>query len=410
MLETIACRLTAPLPAALATIALRGSEAHRLVTSCVNCHWQAVDSAGSELSRIMLVHWPLFDGKVVEQVVMCQVDRETIELHCHGGIAVSNAILEQFEQLGCRIVDQKSWRAQHGESLFPTWHWALSAIADQMLIESPSDRSLGILLDQKAGVLSNCLQAIVRHAHHRQQQAAQDLIQQLLHWKNLAAHLSTPWHVVLAGPPNVGKSSLINALSGQKRTIVHSEAGTTRDWIDVNVEIDGWAIRLTDTAGIRETSESIEQEGVVRAREQICSADMIVVVVDATIGWTDDHQAIIDLYEESTEFPKILVAWNKSDLNPSPDVHLIPGSVTVCCSAHTDIEPLLLAIANTLVPEVPPPGTPIPLSQELCRLLSDWKTRLQESHFELELNELLLPDLLNGPNETENHLRPTAPL
>jgi tRNA modification GTPase len=388
MPKNLVCRLTAPIPAALATIAIRGPDAQRLVGACIESPGRAHEPKSGELSRVTLVRWPVLDGSVSEEVVLCQVDAQTIELHCHGGIAVSNAILERLERAGCQIVDQETWRIRSDKSITPAWQWALSTAMDRLLIEATSDRSLGILLDQKAGALATCLQTIVRLAHSRQPEAARDLIEQLLRWQDLGMHLSKPWKVVLAGPPNVGKSSLINALSGQQRAIVHSEAGTTRDWIDVNIEIDGWSIRLTDTAGIRQTTESIEREGVSRAKEQILSADLVVIVVDATEGWTANHQTIFDLCYPSDRSPRILIAWNKSDLNPCPSTHLIGDEISVCCSAHSNVEPLLLAIAHALVPQIPSPGTPIPFNESLCRLLSQWDDRLLRSDFLLDLDEL----------------------
>ena len=84
--------------------------------------------------------------------------------------------------------------------------------------------------------------------------------------------------VVLAGPPNAGKSSLLNALLGERRAIVSSAAGTTRDSIEESVEIDGWPVRLVDTAGLRATDDAIEAEGVDRAEALIAKADLVVAL------------------------------------------------------------------------------------------------------------------------------------
>jgi tRNA modification GTPase len=84
--------------------------------------------------------------------------------------------------------------------------------------------------------------------------------------------------VVLAGPPNSGKSSLLNALLGEKRAIVSSVAGTTRDSIEEGLEIGGWPVRLVDTAGLRATSDNIEAEGVDRAEALIAKADLVLAL------------------------------------------------------------------------------------------------------------------------------------
>jgi tRNA modification GTPase len=87
--------------------------------------------------------------------------------------------------------------------------------------------------------------------------------------------------VVLAGPPNVGKSSLLNALLGERRAIVSAAAGTTRDSIEEGVEIGGWPVRLVDTAGLRATSDAVEAEGVDRAEALIAQADLVLALQEA---------------------------------------------------------------------------------------------------------------------------------
>ena len=84
--------------------------------------------------------------------------------------------------------------------------------------------------------------------------------------------------VVLAGAPNAGKSSLMNALLGERRAIVSDEAGTTRDTIEEGLDVDGWPVRLVDTAGLRDASDAVEAEGVRRAGEQIGKADLVIAL------------------------------------------------------------------------------------------------------------------------------------
>ena len=91
--------------------------------------------------------------------------------------------------------------------------------------------------------------------------------------------------VVLAGPPNVGKSSLLNALLGERRAIVSDTAGTTPDFIEESVEIGGWPVRLVDTAGLRTAGDVIEAEGVGRAEELIAKADLVLSLEEAGNGW-----------------------------------------------------------------------------------------------------------------------------
>jgi tRNA modification GTPase len=95
--------------------------------------------------------------------------------------------------------------------------------------------------------------------------------------------------VVISGPPNAGKSSLMNALLGEARTIVSETPGTTRDSIEEWLDIGGWPVRLVDTAGLRETEDAVEGEGVARARDLIAKADIVLNLTPAdgdSAGWT----------------------------------------------------------------------------------------------------------------------------
>ena len=124
--------------------------------------------------------------------------------------------------------------------------------------------------------------------------------------------------VVIAGRPNAGKSTLLNALVGRNRAIVSDIPGTTRDEIEAEAEIDGVRFRFTDTAGLREASDVIEAEGVRRAQQSAEAADLLMYVVDASIGLDEDEQAwLSELQSSHASLPFILVA-NKNDLTKVP--------------------------------------------------------------------------------------------
>jgi tRNA modification GTPase len=113
--------------------------------------------------------------------------------------------------------------------------------------------------------------------------------------------------VAIAGPVNVGKSSIINRLAGRSAAIVSPHAGTTRDVIEVSLDLGGYPVTVLDTAGIRDSDDPVEQEGMRRARERASQADLILWVVDAA----DPSPPPVDLHER---FPETWVALNKCDL------------------------------------------------------------------------------------------------
>ena len=117
---------------------------------------------------------------------------------------------------------------------------------------------------------------------------------------------------VIIGRANVGKSSLLNRLSGENRAIVTAVAGTTRDMIDVMIDIHGIAVKLTDTAGLRRPDNIVEKEGIDRAWERLSSADLVILVIDGGEPLTGEDLNII----EKTKHRNILPVINKSDLDP----------------------------------------------------------------------------------------------
>ena len=120
---------------------------------------------------------------------------------------------------------------------------------------------------------------------------------------DLGSHLIKPWRIVLAGPPNVDKSSLLNRLLGYNRAIVHEQEGTTRDLLSERTSIEGWPMELVDGAGIRsklEVADDIEATGVERTLDRIASADCVLLLVDATVGWTKVHDQLVGAIQGRT--------------------------------------------------------------------------------------------------------------
>ena len=147
--------------------------------------------------------------------------------------------------------------------------------------------------------------------------------------------------VVIAGRPNVGKSSVFNALVGAERAIVTDVAGTTRDLVSETIDLDGLAITLVDTAGWRETGDRVEREGVARASRARAIADLLVLVVDRSEPATGEDHALL---AETAGRPRI-VAANKSDL---PAAMACPTSVCVSARTGAGIEELRRAVVQAL--------------------------------------------------------------
>ncbi len=120
--------------------------------------------------------------------------------------------------------------------------------------------------------------------------------------------------VVIAGLPNVGKSSLLNRLSGEETAIVTDIAGTTRDVLRTRIQIDGLAVQIIDTAGLRQSTDPIEQEGIRRAHQEIAKADLVLLVVDAISPPDDIPQLLTEFFPQLSSTLPITVIYNKVDL------------------------------------------------------------------------------------------------
>lgn len=154
--------------------------------------------------------------------------------------------------------------------------------------------------------------------------ALQQQLLQLLQQAGQGARLARGGRVIIAGRPNVGKSSLMNALAQRDAAIVTPVPGTTRDVLREEILLDGLPIELIDTAGLRESADLVEAEGIARARQILHSAQLILLVADAQAGWQQDDQIILD---ELPSIPKLLV-WNKLDLVANPPE--APADASAC--------------------------------------------------------------------------------
>jgi tRNA modification GTPase len=187
--------------------------------------------------------------------------------------------------------------------------------------------------------------------------------------------------VALVGRPNVGKSQLFNALLGTGRAIVTPHAGTTRDLLTERCEIGGLAVTLVDTAGVRDSAEAIEQEGIARARQAADAADVRVVVLDRSVPL--DPTELPD--PGGSARPAVLVA-NKSDLAPAWSAGVpggapgaAPGAIAVSALTGAGLDDLRRAIADAALAYEPLADTPAIANVRHVALLERVETRLREA-------------------------------
>jgi tRNA modification GTPase len=343
--ETIAALATAAGPAGVAVVRISGPAALEVASRCWSgrladyathtAHYgHVLDGEGRQLDSGLLM---------VMRAPRSFTGEETVEIQCHGGL-VARRVLHRILEAGARA-------AQPGEFTQRAYLNGKMDLAQaeavQELICAQSEAALQCAREQLQGRLSDqvrafqsdlidaaaILEAWVDFPEEGLEFAPMEQLTQQLEavtqrMELLAAtyeegrRLREGVAISLVGGPNVGKSSLMNALLGYERAIVTPIAGTTRDTLEADLLWEGLPVRLVDTAGIRETDDPIEAEGVRRSQQALERSDLLLWVNDVT-------------QPDSSQQPdgRVLVVWNKCDLpHTIPDAGANPS---VCISAHT---------------------------------------------------------------------------
>ncbi len=260
-----------------------------------------------------------------------------LELQGHGGPVVLDMVLSRALSLGARLARP----GEFSERAFLNGKLDLAqaeAVAD--LIESSTEQAARSAARSKQGAFSTAIQEIVdelidlrgfveamldfseedleflgESAIKARLQTLQRRLEMVHEQARQGCLMREGMTLVIAGSPNVGKSSLLNRLAGSDLAIVTDIPGTTRDVVRQDIQIDGMPLRMVDTAGLRQSADPIELEGIRRARIEIETGDLILLVIDARYGLQSDAQEILKRFPERVP---LLTVWNKIDLCDVP--------------------------------------------------------------------------------------------
>ncbi len=332
---------------AVAVVAVAGSQA----TDAVAYYFRANNGRSLTEQRIASIVYGRWNSDG-EDLVVCRRAAELLEIHCHGGSQSVAAISADLTAQGCEQIPWQDWLARQDDDVF-------KFEAQIALAQAASPRTALILLEQYHGALRLELETI-HDLLVKCDSTAEQRIAALLATADLGLHLTRPWQVVIAGRPNVGKSSLINALVGYRRAIVFDQPGTTRDVVTAATVIEGWPVVLSDTAGLHEASDAIETAGIELAKQRLKDADLVVWVFDTSESQESTYQELIvqEVHRLGLQLPeKQLLVLNKIDRISDPN---LPGDL-IATSATTGagIDSLLAAIATALVPVFPASGAAV---------------------------------------------------
>jgi tRNA modification GTPase len=358
---TIFAVVTPPGRGAVATVAVRGLRAIEIVGR----RFEA--AAGRPLANFppgRVVIGSFRDPRgAAEELVVGLIGPGEVEIHCHGGLAAVEAVAAALAAEGAQRLTPEAWA-------WPAAGDALTAEAALALTAATTERTAGILLDQLRGALGRELVDIAADLIRGELVAAHRRLVALARHGDLGLHLTAPWKVVIAGRPNVGKSSLANALLGYQRSIVFDQPGTTRDVLTATTALSGWPIELVDTAGLRAGSDAIEAEGVRRAERELAAADAVLFITDCTLPWSSQNTRHL------SHARRVIVVHNKCDLAPPPRDGR-PEGIATSAATSQGLEELSRVLAAALVPETPEPGAPVPFSSRQIALLQQALTAVE---------------------------------
>ncbi len=332
-------QLTPPGRGAVASILVAGAGAIELVDR----HFSP--ASGKSLSELPMgrVVFGEFRSStdVAEEVVVGLHGPDHVEIHCHGGAFAAAAVMQALAKEGGAIVP---WQ-QVAEHMEPD---RIAAEALVALAAARTEKTAAILLEQHQGVLRKCVLEAIAALEKEPADMALVLtrVQRLLALAPLGKHLTQPWRVFIAGAPNVGKSSLMNALVGYQRSIVFDQPGTTRDLLTASTALDGWPIELVDSAGLRDSEDALETAGGARAAAGMAEADLVL--------WVEDAAATIsDRVARPRLCVGVLAVMNKADLLPSSEVSLDTDAIAVSALTGQGLDQLCSRIVQQLVPTSP---------------------------------------------------------
>ena len=270
---------------------------------------------------------------------------DVVEVTCHGGVLVSQRILELLLRRGARSAEPGEFTQRaylHGKMDLTQAEAVMDLIGAQTdLAQRAATEQLEGRLGGRLRELRERLIEVLAHVEAYIDFPDEDIDpatgDALLATARPGRVLRDGVRTVIYGAPNVGKSSLLNLLLGCERAIVSPRPGTTRDVIEEVIDLRGIPLRLVDTAGVRESEDEVEREGMARTERQLERADLVLHIVDASGAIADCGVRIADLEART------LLVLNKSDLGENESWHGVEG-VRISCLKSQGIEQLADAI------------------------------------------------------------------
>ncbi|WP_104741345.1 tRNA uridine-5-carboxymethylaminomethyl(34) synthesis GTPase MnmE [Helicobacter ailurogastricus] len=344
MTDTIAAIATAPAQGAIAIIKFSGTDSLKILQALT--HRQHFPPR-----RAILVDCFEPSGDLLDQAIALYfkaphsyTGEDVVEIQCHGGVVVARLILQACLQAGAKL----AMGGEFSKRAFLNNRMDLSQVqAVQQLIETQNASMAKVMAKQLKGRLKDFVQSVreallkllasaevlidyadedlpenLPEVMRARMQPTLDKLKQVLETSRARQAQLEGYTLSIVGKPNVGKSSLLNALLAQERAIVSPLAGTTRDTIEEVIYLNGSCVRLVDTAGIREGADVIERLGIARSKARMQESQIILALFDLSQELDKQDIHILDLLKTQAH-KSILVVFNKSDCAKKLDTHAL---------------------------------------------------------------------------------------
>lgn len=363
MADTIIALATAPIKSALALIRVSGDDSFRIVS-------HLFDKPSQIKSERKMVFGNLIkEDKLIDQVMLFLYPKEhsmtgedVVEISCHGSMIIVNEIIGAFLNEGARYAE----RGEFTERAFLNGKIDLiqaEAINEMINAKTNEGKEISLLalegktsslvkpIKEDLASLLSLIEVNIDYPEYEDIEVAnsQKVIETVEKIQKSIANLIQKGQegiiikegikIAIAGEPNVGKSSLLNALMNEDKAIVSSIPGTTRDVVEGDFSLKGIPFHLLDTAGLRKTDDYVESLGIIKSEKSIKEADVVIWVLDASKYDEREH------YEEDLlKGKKVIKVWNKTDLNTS----FKPKDGALVSAKNGEIKPLLDALMSVI--------------------------------------------------------------
>ena len=359
--DTIVALATPPMKSALGIIRVSGDDAFDIVSKCFNKDIRNINK------RTLLIGSIIDGDKEIDEVVLAIykgpksfTGEDLVEIICHGSLLIANEILELLISKGARYATNGEYSSRaflnqkidliQAEAINDVINATTKEAKDLSILSLKGDTSsLIVPLKTRIADILSLIEVNIDYPEYEDIEVANkekvvEVIDELLPQIDKLVKegqegliIKEGIKVAIIGKPNVGKSSLLNALLGENKAIVTDVAGTTRDIVEGDINLNGIVLHLVDTAGIRESKDIIESIGISKSKESIEKADLVILVLDSTSKLDDYDEQILKLSKDKNR----IIVYNKAD-----KLNDLSKDKIYVSALNGDISPLKEAILN----------------------------------------------------------------